>query len=114
MDAATELTWTYLQRVLRWWAGKGPAAHLQCRGRGALAARGTRREPVRGCSMAASKPPTVPQSARTPHHAGGWLLCRRTKTSRQNLAGCCVESSAHRPSRLILTSDPQTSFVSGT
>ncbi|MFS8470097.1 hypothetical protein EIQ09_07090 [Xanthomonas campestris pv. campestris] len=26
MDAATELTWTYLQRVLRWWAGKGPAA----------------------------------------------------------------------------------------
>ncbi|PPU58655.1 hypothetical protein XcodCFBP4690_20035 [Xanthomonas codiaei] len=27
MDAATELTWTYLQRVLRWWAGKGPAAN---------------------------------------------------------------------------------------
>ncbi|PPU54501.1 hypothetical protein XdyCFBP7245_17715 [Xanthomonas dyei] len=26
MDAAKELTWTYLQRVLRWWAGKGPAA----------------------------------------------------------------------------------------
>ncbi|RFF40255.1 hypothetical protein DZD52_08040 [Xanthomonas nasturtii] len=22
MDAATGLTWTYLQRVLRWWAGK--------------------------------------------------------------------------------------------
>ncbi|PPU24744.1 hypothetical protein XspCFBP7912_21445, partial [Xanthomonas sp. CFBP 7912] len=29
MDAATELTWTYLQRVLRWWAGRGPAA--KCR-----------------------------------------------------------------------------------
>ncbi|PPV09310.1 hypothetical protein XavaCFBP5823_15595 [Xanthomonas axonopodis pv. vasculorum] len=26
MDAATELTWMYLQRVPRWWAGKGPAA----------------------------------------------------------------------------------------
>ncbi|APO97479.1 hypothetical protein BJD12_15905 [Xanthomonas vesicatoria ATCC 35937] len=26
MDAATELTGTYLQRVPRWWAGKGPAA----------------------------------------------------------------------------------------
>ncbi|PPU56415.1 hypothetical protein XdyCFBP7245_09745 [Xanthomonas dyei] len=23
MNAAKELTWTYLQRVLRWWAGKG-------------------------------------------------------------------------------------------
>ncbi|ASK91581.1 hypothetical protein XAP3CFBP6996_016415 [Xanthomonas citri pv. fuscans CFBP 6996] len=29
MDAATELTWTYLQHVLRWWAGKGPAAKPQ-------------------------------------------------------------------------------------
>ncbi|AZR22046.1 hypothetical protein FQJ88_15930 [Xanthomonas vasicola] len=26
MDAATELKRTYLQRVLRWWAGKGAAA----------------------------------------------------------------------------------------
>ncbi|KHL57805.1 hypothetical protein OZ13_02035 [Xanthomonas cannabis pv. cannabis] len=26
MDAATELTRMYLQRVPRWWAGKGPAA----------------------------------------------------------------------------------------
>ncbi|PPT46879.1 hypothetical protein XarbCFBP8147_18905 [Xanthomonas arboricola] len=24
MDAAYEPTWTYLRRVLRWWAGKGP------------------------------------------------------------------------------------------
>ncbi|PTY29266.1 hypothetical protein XAP3CFBP6996_016075 [Xanthomonas citri pv. fuscans CFBP 6996] len=32
MDAATELTGTYLQRVLRWWAGKGPAANAQRRG----------------------------------------------------------------------------------
>ncbi|PPU36252.1 hypothetical protein XspCFBP7912_07910 [Xanthomonas sp. CFBP 7912] len=29
MDAATERTWTYLQRVLRWWAGKGSAAKAQ-------------------------------------------------------------------------------------
>ncbi|APO97141.1 hypothetical protein BJD12_21480 [Xanthomonas vesicatoria ATCC 35937] len=29
MDAAKELTWTYLQRVLRWWAGKGPAANAK-------------------------------------------------------------------------------------
>ncbi|MFS8374898.1 hypothetical protein EIQ07_00855 [Xanthomonas campestris pv. campestris] len=41
MDAATELTGTYLQRVLRWWAGKGPAAHLQRRMRSAIAARDT-------------------------------------------------------------------------
>ncbi|PPT25247.1 hypothetical protein XaCFBP7622_19930, partial [Xanthomonas arboricola] len=26
MDAAPEPTRTYLRRVLRWWAGKGPAA----------------------------------------------------------------------------------------
>ncbi|MFS8404974.1 hypothetical protein EIQ22_20120 [Xanthomonas campestris pv. campestris] len=43
MDAATELTGTYLQRVLRWWADKDPAAHLQRRGRGAIAARNTSR-----------------------------------------------------------------------
>ncbi|NMI51043.1 hypothetical protein E1J25_04695 [Xanthomonas hortorum pv. taraxaci] len=29
MDAAEELTRTYLQRVPRWWAGKGPAAKPQ-------------------------------------------------------------------------------------
>ncbi|MGV7174034.1 hypothetical protein [Xanthomonas axonopodis] len=29
MDAATELTGTYLQRVLRWWAGKDPAANTK-------------------------------------------------------------------------------------
>ncbi|BAE69698.1 hypothetical protein [Xanthomonas oryzae pv. oryzae MAFF 311018] len=32
MDAATELTRTHLRRVLRWWAGKGPAASVQRRG----------------------------------------------------------------------------------
>ncbi|MFS8433310.1 hypothetical protein EIQ01_11635 [Xanthomonas campestris pv. raphani] len=41
MDAATELTGTYLQRVLRWWAGKGLAAHMQRRMRCAIAARNT-------------------------------------------------------------------------
>ncbi|PMR88461.1 hypothetical protein C1H21_04715 [Xanthomonas arboricola pv. juglandis] len=29
MDAAPEPTWTYLRRVPRWWAGKGPAARPQ-------------------------------------------------------------------------------------
>ncbi|MBB3814306.1 hypothetical protein FHY13_002670 [Xanthomonas arboricola] len=29
MDAAPEPTWTYLRRVLRWWAGKDPAAKRQ-------------------------------------------------------------------------------------
>ncbi|AZR21534.1 hypothetical protein XvhCFBP2543_18090 [Xanthomonas vasicola] len=29
MDAAKELTGTYLQRVLRWWTGKGPATEPQ-------------------------------------------------------------------------------------
>ncbi|RJU11397.1 hypothetical protein XcmpCFBP7700_09530 [Xanthomonas campestris] len=64
---ATPITETYLQRVLRVLTGKSSATHLQRRVRGALAARGTRREPVHGGSMAASMPPTVPQSARTPH-----------------------------------------------
>ncbi|KOR39427.1 hypothetical protein ADT25_22290 [Xanthomonas oryzae] len=29
MDPATELARTYLQRVVRWWAGKGTAAKAQ-------------------------------------------------------------------------------------
>ncbi|QER95671.1 hypothetical protein FLG15_17620 [Xanthomonas phaseoli pv. dieffenbachiae] len=29
MDAAKELTRTYLQRVPRWWAGKGPAVRQE-------------------------------------------------------------------------------------
>ncbi|PUE91914.1 hypothetical protein C7T79_16825 [Xanthomonas oryzae pv. oryzicola] len=41
------------------------------RARGALAARGTRRESVHGGSMAASMPPTVPQAARAPHQNVG-------------------------------------------
>ncbi|PPT35270.1 hypothetical protein XarjCFBP7653_18660 [Xanthomonas arboricola] len=38
MDAAPEPTRTYLRRVLRWWAGKGPAANSQRQERGALTA----------------------------------------------------------------------------
>ncbi|ASL01109.1 hypothetical protein XcvCFBP7113P_12765 [Xanthomonas citri pv. vignicola] len=45
MDAAKELTWTYLQRVLRWWAGKDPAANSQRGRRGAPIARQTRLAP---------------------------------------------------------------------
>ncbi|CAD1789206.1 hypothetical protein XSP_001206 [Xanthomonas sp. CPBF 426] len=32
MDAAPEPTRTYLRRVLRWWADKGPAANPQSEG----------------------------------------------------------------------------------
>ncbi|PPT44768.1 hypothetical protein XarbCFBP8132_01945 [Xanthomonas arboricola] len=67
MDAAPEPTRTYLRRVLRWWAGKGPAAKRQInnqsrvsRGCGVLTARGTRRESIRGGSVAASMPPHGP------------------------------------------------------
>ncbi|PPU45412.1 hypothetical protein XarbCFBP7697_06100 [Xanthomonas arboricola] len=53
-------TWTFQSRVGRV--------------RGALAACGTRRESVRGGSLAASMPPRVPQPARTPHQEVGRLL----------------------------------------
>ncbi|RFF37463.1 hypothetical protein DZD52_16595 [Xanthomonas nasturtii] len=36
MDAAPEPPGTDSRHVLRWWAGKGPAAKVQRRGRGAL------------------------------------------------------------------------------
>ncbi|PUE96875.1 hypothetical protein C7T86_00640 [Xanthomonas citri pv. malvacearum] len=36
--------------------------------RDALTACGTRRESIHGGAMAASRPPTVPQSVRTPHY----------------------------------------------
>ncbi|PPT30868.1 hypothetical protein XaCFBP7622_11530 [Xanthomonas arboricola] len=39
MDAAPEPTRTYLRRVLRWWAGKGPAANPRLCRSGALTAR---------------------------------------------------------------------------
>ncbi|AEO44195.1 hypothetical protein XACM_3958 [Xanthomonas euvesicatoria pv. citrumelo F1] len=61
-----------------------PAANARRRARGALTARGTRRKPVHGGSLAASMPPTVPQSARTPH---------------QQLAGGFVEERGHRVAR---------------
>ncbi|ASK97311.1 hypothetical protein XcvCFBP7112P_14655 [Xanthomonas citri pv. vignicola] len=60
MDAATELTRTYLQRVLRWWAGKGPAetrSVVEC----------AVPSPLAGDAVTPSMPPTVPQSMRTPH-----------------------------------------------
>ncbi|MBB3812092.1 hypothetical protein FHY13_000398 [Xanthomonas arboricola] len=60
MDAAPEPTRTYLRRVLRWWAGKDPAANSQRRGRGALTACRTRSESVPGGSVAASMPPHGP------------------------------------------------------
>ncbi|NIJ91096.1 hypothetical protein FHR49_003935 [Xanthomonas campestris] len=88
-------TWTYLQRVLRWCAGKGPAAKAQRRVRGALTARGTRCKYVPGGSLAASMPPTVPQSVRTPHQQVGWWLTRRNKTPHQSVGRCAVESSAN-------------------
>ncbi|QWN23212.1 hypothetical protein DGM85_01520 [Xanthomonas phaseoli pv. phaseoli] len=50
----------------------GNSASTVRRARGALAARGIRGEPVRGSSMAAFMPPTVPQAARTSHQIVGW------------------------------------------
>ncbi|PPU40033.1 hypothetical protein XaplCFBP3123_13215 [Xanthomonas arboricola pv. populi] len=47
---------------MRRWAGRGPAAKPQRRGRGVLTARGTRREPIPGGSVAASMPPHGPAS----------------------------------------------------
>ncbi|SOO32017.1 hypothetical protein XAP6164_730005 [Xanthomonas phaseoli pv. phaseoli] len=71
---------------------------LASRALGALAACGTRREPIHGGSMAASMPPTVPQAARTLHQdvvgdlpkskeqGAAWLLashgCYRLNTLR--------------------------------
>ncbi|PPU19820.1 hypothetical protein XarbCFBP7610_10175 [Xanthomonas arboricola] len=56
-----------MRRVLRWWASKGPAAKQQINnqsqvspGCGVLTARGTRRESIRGGSVAASMPPHGP------------------------------------------------------
>ncbi|SYZ53174.1 hypothetical protein CPBF367_12360 [Xanthomonas arboricola pv. juglandis] len=92
MDAAPEPTGTYLRRVLRWWAGKGPAANSQRRGRGALTACGTRREPVPGARWRHPCRHTVPQSART----------SRQKVSRL----LCLKNHAHRPSRLVLARSP--------
>ncbi|PPU55018.1 hypothetical protein XdyCFBP7245_15345 [Xanthomonas dyei] len=76
MDAATELTGTYLQRVLRGWAGKGPAANakdLECAVPSPLAGHAVNpsvearwRHPCRH---------TVPQAARTPHQTVCWWFC---------------------------------------
>ncbi len=50
----------YLQRVRDGERARGPAANSQRRGRGALTACGTRRQPVPGGSVAASMPPHGP------------------------------------------------------
>ncbi|BAE68956.1 conserved hypothetical protein [Xanthomonas oryzae pv. oryzae MAFF 311018] len=73
---------------------------LAGRARGALAARGTRRKPVPGGSMAASMPPTVPQSARTPHQTvGGWFV-EKPGTPRRWLSTAlkrCIPTNATGP-----------------
>ncbi|AXM14847.1 hypothetical protein BRM08_03490 [Xanthomonas oryzae pv. oryzae] len=55
MDAATELTGTYWQRVLRWWAGKGPAENTQRRVRS-----------EQGSLEGGTCPTEQPQPARSP------------------------------------------------
>ncbi|APO95600.1 hypothetical protein BJD12_11235 [Xanthomonas vesicatoria ATCC 35937] len=93
MDAATELTWTYLQRVPRWWAGKDQWQTPRPRARGALTARGTRRESVPGGSVAASMPPHGPASGenRTRPFVAGFVEERNHRVVR--FRGCCAETS---------------------
>ncbi|MBB3779606.1 hypothetical protein FHY16_002376 [Xanthomonas campestris] len=99
-----EPRWTYLRRVLRRWAGKGPAANSQRRGRGALTACGTRREPV-------------PQPARAPHQTIGRRSFEKLPVVRcasdvqpmlhdrtRRIQRC--SSHAHRPSPLVLARSP--------
>jgi len=74
--------------------------------RGALAARGTRRKYVHVGAMAASMPPTVPQSARTPHRIVCWWIHWRTNTPRQIVYWLTRWNSSHRPSQLVLARSP--------
>ena len=79
--------------------------NARSRGRGALTARRTRREPVHGGSMAASMPPPVPQSARTPHQIVRWWFLKSEQTRPDSCQLLCCDT-AHRPSRLVLARSP--------
>ncbi|SUZ28896.1 hypothetical protein CPBF424_27260 [Xanthomonas euroxanthea] len=92
MDAAPEPTRTYLRRVLRWWAGKGPAANSQRRGRGASPLAGHAVNPSLGVRWRHPCRHTVPQPART----------SQQKVSRLP----CLKNHTHRPSRLVLARSP--------
>ncbi|QBG89595.1 hypothetical protein EYC56_03055 [Xanthomonas oryzae] len=57
-------------------------ALLVRRARGALTARGTRHKPIHAGSMAASMPPSSPQSVRTPHQTVGWWFIEERSIAR--------------------------------
>ncbi|NIJ91751.1 hypothetical protein FHT12_000409 [Xanthomonas campestris] len=112
-----EPTSTYLRRVPRRRAGKGPAAHSQRRGRGALTACGTRRESIPGGSVAASMPPHGPATGKgtAPDNWSALIrkaVCRTVRIGRgaaahdQTWRFQHCSSHAHRPSRLVLARSP--------
>ncbi len=90
--------------VFRGGARTSPAANSRRRVRGALTARGTRREPVHGCSMAASMPPSVPQSARTPHQTVDWWSTE--ESGPRPWSADRLWNVAHRPTQLVLARPP--------
>ncbi len=67
----------------------------QDRGHGALAACGTRREPIPGGSLATSMPPRVPQAARTPRKDDGRCLDGKLIAARRAGWPLWVTSSSH-------------------
>ncbi|MBB3827417.1 hypothetical protein FHR50_003648 [Xanthomonas arboricola] len=71
MDAATEPTGMYLRRVLRWWAGKGPAAKAQTI-RSALLLPGSSDQVATpaSCVSRSLGDPQVRSRARRPHARG--------------------------------------------
>ncbi|QWN24678.1 hypothetical protein DGM85_10505 [Xanthomonas phaseoli pv. phaseoli] len=93
MHAARELTWTYLQRVLRWWAGK---ALQQARRRRGRTARRRRRRPVHRSHKRRGHRPTQLSGGATEQRGprpwpAGRLSKRRTPT---NATGTCPHTLA--------------------
>ncbi|QBG85577.1 hypothetical protein EYR27_19460 [Xanthomonas oryzae] len=104
MDAATELTGTYLQRVLRWWAGKGPAANAKWKARFAGCFGGCHaHRPTRLVLFPAQRPPNanttlrdIPAAQRGAYGNVGGLACQAAKTS----AKVARSASRHSGNRL--------------
>ncbi len=90
---------------------RAPAANAKPRGRGALTARGTRRESVPGGSVAASMPPHGPASGGTPRQTVCWWFCRRTKPPR--LAICWLLVAVLKPRAPTNSTGPCAPTVAG-
>ncbi|NIK65774.1 hypothetical protein FHR48_003346 [Xanthomonas arboricola] len=98
-------TRTYLQRVLRWWAGKGPAANAKSsRARCPHRSRDTplTRPWGLGGGIHAANGPAIGQDTAP----DSWLAV--SLKSEERVAACrsLVETHAHRPSRLVLARPP--------